>query len=275
MPTARSRKVAPAKYLTVLDPDKIYLLVGCLGYLGRSLSRWMLKRGARRFAFIGRSGTDKLSAKALIDHLKNNGADVIVSRGDGSVFEDVQAAVQVLDTGKPIGGVVQAAMGLHETVFSRMSNEAWHTAIQPKWRRTWNPYNALDGHDTTLDFFLLTSSVSGSVATTTESNYCAANGFLDAWAHWGRMQGKKTVSALHKLVDKGWDATIANMVDPRSAVLSASPLAEINRENGGAGEDLANLPAWLTGILPPVAKPLASESEASKLVEAIFRVTLK
>lgn len=53
-------------------------------------------------------------------------------------------------------------------------------------------HHALEGHD--LDFFLLTSSVSGTVGTATESNYCAANGFLDAFARWRRAQGLSCVS---------------------------------------------------------------------------------
>ncbi len=65
-----------------------------------------------------------------------------------------------------------------------MSNEYWHTGIDPKVQGTWHLYNALRAqcHDTSLDFFLMTSSASGSVGTATESNYCAANHFLDAFA---------------------------------------------------------------------------------------------
>lgn len=339
-------KVAPAKYLTVFSSEKIYLLVGCLGGLGRCLSRWMLQRGARNFVFIGRSGAGKPSAKLLVDYLKSNGADVIVTRGDVSNLGDVQAAVQAcLSTGKPIGGVIQAAMGLQEALFSHMPNEAWHAAVQPKWSGTWNLHKALDSYEDELDFFLLTSSVSGSVATATESNYCAANGFLDAWARWRRTQGKKAVSvglgmisgagylhenpdiealllrkgiqplneeeflqvfdlalsgeggdceaempaphrahmltglelqALRKMWERGWDVTSGNMVDPRSAILSASLLAEMDkRESSGDDAGLANAPTWLTGMLPAVVKALASESEASTLVDAINRVTRK
>lgn len=155
----------------------------------------MLLRGARHFAFIGRSADDKLSAQELLAYLKSNGANVIVTRGDVSVFNDVQTVVQAcLATDKPIGGVVQAALGLNEDLFSRMSSEGWHAAVQPKWKGTWNLHRALEGHEDALDFFLLTSSVSGSVATATESNYCAANGFLDSWARWRRSQGKKATS---------------------------------------------------------------------------------
>ncbi|KAI1120200.1 polyketide synthase [Nemania abortiva] len=187
--------LAPSKYLTTFNSEKIYLLIGCLGGLGRSLSHWMLKRGARHFAFLGRSGDDKLGAKELLSHLRKNGAQAIVVRGDVSAYADVQSAVEAcLATGRAIGGTVQAAMGLSEALFSQMSNKDWHTAVQPKWVGTWNLHHALAGHEDDLDFFLLTSSVSGSVATATESNYCAANGFLDAWARWRRSQGKKAVS---------------------------------------------------------------------------------
>lgn len=67
-----------------------------------------------------------------------------------------------------------------------------HTGIDPKFQGTWNLHNALEGHD--LDFFLLTSSVSGTVGTATESNYCSANGFLDAFARWRRSRGQPCVA---------------------------------------------------------------------------------
>ncbi|KAH7323187.1 polyketide synthase [Stachybotrys elegans] len=188
--------VAPSKYLSVFDPEKVYLLIGCLGGLGRSLSRWMMSRGARNFVFLGRSGADKPSARQLVDRLEKAGATVAVVRGDVSQAADVNAAVLAcLSMGRTIGGVVQAAMGLHEALFTRMPNKAWHTGIDPKWQGTWNLHNAVEkGQTQELDFFLCTSSVSGTVGTATESNYCSANGFLDAFARWRRARGQHAVS---------------------------------------------------------------------------------
>ncbi|KAK7906576.1 hypothetical protein PG985_016313 [Apiospora marii] len=187
--------VAPAAYLSLFDPDKVYLLIGCLGGLGRSLSRWMVTRGARKFVFLGRSGADKPSARELVTRLERSGATVGVVRGDVSSAEDVKAAVAAcVASGAQVGGVVQAAMGLHEALFTRMPNSAWHTGIDPKYQGTWNLHRALEGHDAALDFFLLTSSVSGTVGTATESNYCAANGFLDAFARYRRALGLPCVS---------------------------------------------------------------------------------
>ncbi|CAJ2513205.1 Uu.00g013240.m01.CDS01 [Anthostomella pinea] len=185
--------VTPSRYSTLFDGDKVYLLIGCLGGLGRSLGRWMVARGARHLVFLGRSGSDKASAKALVARLEQSGASVKVVRGNVTSRDDVDAVVSTcVETGKTLGGVVQAAMGLHEALFAQMTSEQWQTAIQPKWRGTWNLHEALEGHN--LDFFLLTSSISGSVGTATESNYCAANSFLDGFARWRSLQGKPTIS---------------------------------------------------------------------------------
>ena len=121
--------VAPSTYLSLFDPHKVYLLIGCLGGLGRSLSRWMRAQGARNFVFLGRSGADKPSAQQLVSRLEQSGATVGVVRGDVSKADDVMAAVSAcLTTGNEIGGVVQAAMGLHEALFTQMPNEAWYVA---------------------------------------------------------------------------------------------------------------------------------------------------
>ncbi|KAI5866016.1 reducing type I polyketide synthase 10 [Durotheca rogersii] len=185
--------VQPLKNTTRLSGDKSYVMIGCLGGLGRTLSRWMLQRGARKFAFLGRTGTDKLAARNLIQDLEAHGAECVVVRGDVCNPKDVEAVVEAAEG--EIGGVIQAAMGLNEAIFSMMPNKHWHTGIDPKVQGTWNLYNALraSGRDKNLDFFIMTSSVSGSVGTATESNYCAANHFLDAFARHLRSRPESPV----------------------------------------------------------------------------------
>ena len=75
-----------------------------------------------------------------------------------------------------------------------MPNEYWHTGIDPKRIGTWNLHNALLPHSSSLDFFLLTSSISGTVGTATESNYCSANYFLDVFARYRRSLGLPATS---------------------------------------------------------------------------------
>ena len=101
----------PLKYDSVLSPEKTYLMIGCLGGLGRSMSKWMVKQGARKFIFLGRSGTDRAPARKLVEDLEHSGATIQVVRGDVSMYADVEKCVSVIDG--EIGGVIQAAMGLN------------------------------------------------------------------------------------------------------------------------------------------------------------------
>ncbi|GAB0137274.1 t1pks [Epichloe bromicola] len=52
------------------DGNNSYLLIGCLGGLGRSLTTWMIARGAKNFIFLSRSGADKPEAAALVADLE-------------------------------------------------------------------------------------------------------------------------------------------------------------------------------------------------------------
>jgi hypothetical protein len=83
----------------------------------------MLSRGARHFSFLGRSGADKSAAAGLIRSLEKAGAHITIVRGDVANKESVDELVATAP--KPVGGVVHAAMGLHEALFANMTNEAW------------------------------------------------------------------------------------------------------------------------------------------------------
>ena len=89
--------------------DAIYLLVGCLGGLGRSLTRWMKERGAKHFAFISRSGADKPEAARLVESLQRSGATTEVFYADASDEEAVRRVVSQLEVKGRIHGVVHAA----------------------------------------------------------------------------------------------------------------------------------------------------------------------
>lgn len=75
-----------------------------------------------------------------------------------------------------------------------MTGNAWHAGIDQKVKGAWNLHNALTNRSSALDFFLMTSSISGSIGIATESNYCAANSFLDSFARYRRSQGLPATS---------------------------------------------------------------------------------
>ena len=105
-------RVLPKRPTLKFRPDATYLLVGCLGGLGRSLTSWMMERGARRFAFLSRSGTDSEQAAILVRDIEAAGVSVQVVRGDATSRDDVDRALKGIPAEYPVRGVVQAAMVL-------------------------------------------------------------------------------------------------------------------------------------------------------------------
>ncbi|KAH8704702.1 putative polyketide synthase [Talaromyces proteolyticus] len=179
-PSGGSLSIVPNQTSMSFRSDATYLLVGCLGGLGRSLTTWMTENGARRLVFLSRSGADQEQAGILIRDLEKAGIICQVVRGDVTNRSDVQKAVDSVPVQFPIRGVVQAAMVLRDGLFHSMTYSNWTTATYPKVRGTLNLHNVLS--DTPLDFFIMTSSTSGTLGTPGQANYSAANSFLDSLA---------------------------------------------------------------------------------------------
>ena len=106
-------------YRIKFDPTATYLLVGCLGGLGKHYSRWMVERGAKSLTYLSRSVTNKENTREFLEHLKGLGIEIVVMAGDVSCLEDVQRTVD--SATKPIKGVVQAALTLQVWFRHRLS----------------------------------------------------------------------------------------------------------------------------------------------------------
>jgi acyl carrier protein len=83
-----------------------------------------------------------------------------------------------------------------------MSLQQWNQVIQPKVQGTIHLHELLKDQD--LDFFVMTSSVLGAIGAATQSNYSAANAFLDAMARHRHSLGLQATSvALGMILDVG------------------------------------------------------------------------
>ncbi|KAK3342085.1 KR domain-containing protein [Lasiosphaeria hispida] len=188
----------PSRKPLKFDSEATYLLVGCLGGLGRSLTSWMMKSGARRFTFLSRSGADAPSAAKLVSDIESAGAIVQIMRGDVTSADDVALAVRGVPSEHPIKGVVHAAMVLRDGLFHSMSFDNWKTSTEPKVKGAANLHAALGS--TPLDFFIMTSSVSGTLGTPGQANYAAANSYLDALALHRRANRQVATSVILPMV---------------------------------------------------------------------------
>ncbi|KAF7513296.1 hypothetical protein GJ744_009717 [Endocarpon pusillum] len=162
-----------------LQSSASYLLVGGLGGLGRSVSRWMVERGARYLIYLSRSAGLDPGDGQFVEEINSMGCRVQLVRGTVTSLEDVTRAIRGAE--KPVRGILQMSMVLRDEHFSKMGWDEWNAATAPKVQGTWNLHNASISENLHLDFFVLFSSLSGVIGQPGQANYASANTFLDAF----------------------------------------------------------------------------------------------
>ncbi|KAM3080176.1 hypothetical protein ACMFMF_003585 [Clarireedia jacksonii] len=181
-------------------PNASYLLVGCLGGLGRSFAKWMVAQGARSFIFLSRSGASNTEAAEFVARLRSLKIDVKVIQGDVTSLSDVQAAVSAANA--PIKGVIQAALTLKDSFLHSMTLTDFNTTFEPRVKGTMNLHQVLE--NISLDFFVMWSSWTKMIGSASQANYMASSAFMDAFAVHRRKLGLPATSlTLGHILDVG------------------------------------------------------------------------
>lgn len=170
-------KVRPTPKQVAFDPNAAYLLAGCLGGIGRSISIWMAEHGARHFVYVSRSSPNA-HATEMLDDLHAMGVSTQTIKCDITSKPAVVSAVAKVT--KPIKGVIQAAMVVADAIFDSMTLSQFKSVTDPKIAGTINLHEATLSQP--LDFFNMTSSIVTMIGTATQGSYCAGNAFQDAFA---------------------------------------------------------------------------------------------
>lgn len=167
------------------SPDKSYLLVGGLGGVGRSVSSWMVQRGARYLVVLSRSAGESDADWAFIQGLEEQGCKVTCVAGSVANVADVKSAITRCP--RPLAGILQMSAVLKDQSFAKMTHNDWTTCLATKVQGTWNLHHAASGQP--LDFFVAFSSIAGICGNHGQANYAAANTFLDSFTRYRRRLG--------------------------------------------------------------------------------------
>jgi acyl transferase domain-containing protein/acyl carrier protein/protein-L-isoaspartate O-methyltransferase len=173
-----------------IDAGRSYLVTGGLHGLGLRVARWLVERGARHLALMGRRAPDGAAA-VEIDALRKLGTDILVSQGD--VGDDAQVArlIAMLREGPaPLAGIVHAAGALDDGVLTALTWPRFETVMAAKVRGSWNLHRMAGD----LDFFVIFSSGASVGGSAGQANHAAANAFEDALAWHRSAQGHPTLS---------------------------------------------------------------------------------
>lgn len=179
--------VLPAAEAARFHDDGTYLISGGMGGLGLATAQWLVARGARHLALMGRSGVSAMAQEAIAG-LEDDGVQVRVLQADVSQEAQVmQALDEIRQSMPPLKGVIHAAGVLDDGILLQLTPERFRTVMAPKVDGAWNL------HRLTLDdapeLFVLYSSGASVLGSPGQGNYVSGNAFLDALAHQRRAQG--------------------------------------------------------------------------------------
>ena len=178
-------EVRPLDARNFFSKDKTYLLVGLSGQIGQSLCEWMVSNGAGCVCLTSRR--PKVDERWL-ESFRGSGATVKIFAMDVLDRSSLDGVMKEIRTScPPIAGVANGANVLEDQLFANMSMDMMRRVLGPKIDGSKN----LDDffHDDDLDFFILFSSVTCVFGNAGQSNYTAANGFLNGLARQRRRRG--------------------------------------------------------------------------------------
>ncbi|MGB0521655.1 MAG: SDR family NAD(P)-dependent oxidoreductase [Flammeovirgaceae bacterium] len=161
------------------------LITGGLGGLGIATAKWLGQMGVKQVLLLNRRASSLSADK--IKHLENSGLKVFTASCDISNRNQLAQAIDAIPADTPLVGVVHAAGLLDDGMILNQSEEKFQRVYTPKINGLWNLHELTADKD--LKLFLLYSSATSIVGTLGQSNYSAANTFLDAYANYRISQG--------------------------------------------------------------------------------------
>ena len=166
--------------------DRGHVISGGLGGLGLATAAWLVARGARHLALLGRGEPDDAALRD-ISALREAGARVDVVRVDVADPDAWAAAAAALERSlPPLGGVFHAAGVLDDGVVTRQTRDRLAAVLRPKVDGAWH----LHRWAARAEVFVLFASAAAILGPLGQSTYAAANAYLGALAHHRRGRGQ-------------------------------------------------------------------------------------
>ena len=159
----------------------------------------MTAHGARHLLLASRSGAGAAGAEDLAGELRSLGASGEIAACDVADRDSVAALLASIPDERPLTAVIHAAGALDDGVIESLSAEQLERVLRPKADAAWHLHTLTEQAD--LAAFVVFSSVAGTIGTSGQGNYAAANAVLDGLAQQRRTRGLRATSVAWGLWD--------------------------------------------------------------------------
>ncbi len=239
-----------------------YLVTGGRGGFGLATAEWLVRKGARHVAVIGRSEITPPDAAAALERLRQEGAAVHEFAVDVADANQVAELLRRMQREMPpLRGIVHCAAVIQDSSLVNMTEADFHDVLRPKIPGAWNlHHHTLDQE---LDFFIMYSSATTLFGNEGQANYVAGNSYVEALAEYRRGLGLPALAvAWGAIGDVGHlarNAVVARMLGERLGVKLLAPARALDRmedviRSGAPQVALAEMSWSRLAILPGVAK---------------------
>jgi NAD(P)-dependent dehydrogenase (short-subunit alcohol dehydrogenase family)/acyl carrier protein len=245
-----------------LSPAASYLVTGGRGGFGLVTAEWLVRKGARHLAVIGRSETTPSDAAAALVRLRQDGAAVHEFAVDVADANQVAELLHRMQREMPpLRGVIHCAGVIQDSNLVNMTEEDFHDVLRPKIAGAWNLHQQT--LDRELDFFIMYSSATTLFGNEGQANYVAGNLYLEALADYRRGLSLPALAvawgAIGDIGHLARNTVVARMLGERLGVKLLAPARALDRMEQAIRSEapqvaLAEMSWSRLAILPGVAK---------------------
>ncbi|CRG50753.1 type I polyketide synthase [Yersinia wautersii] len=181
--------------------DGVYLITGGLGGLGQIFTHEIVQRYHPTVILIGRSSLSAEQGRKLVA-LRLSGANIIYQKVDVCDVNALTLLVEyIIAEYSQLNGIIHSAGTLQDGWLVAKTPQQLHEVLAPKVTGLTELDKATK--DIELDWLVLCSSISSVLGNTGQTDYAAANGFMDAYA--GYRETLATQGLRHgRTVSIGW-----------------------------------------------------------------------
>jgi mycoketide-CoA synthase len=258
------------------------LITGGTGTIGALIARHLVTRHHRkRLLLLSRRGPDAPGAAELAAALAALGAEVTITACDIADRRQLGAVLAAIPPSHPLTGVIHAAGALADATIPLQDPAQLDAVMSPKVSGAWNLHQQTA--TAPLAWFIMFSSLAGTLGSAGQANYAAANAALDSLAAWRHAQGLPATS----LAWGYWDtpsgmtsnltradharlarADIVPLTTAQAMDLFDTALTSPHPDLVPAAFATAALRSHSHGVIPPILRGFAAPARTRTLVSA-------